>query len=79
MPLRPSAGDVLSGGELAALLSRLRGYPLAYSSPPRMMLRLFAPEYAKQIDLTDSKARSSCFRASSSDPADWPGAYKTCE
>lgn len=49
---------MLSGAELAALLSRLRGYAIAYKAPPKMMLRVFAPDYAKQVDLTDSKARA---------------------
>lgn len=53
--------DVLTGAELAALLPRLRGYPMRYAgglpTAVRLLLKLVLPDIPRSIDLFESTVR----------------------
>lgn len=48
----------MSGDELAALLSKLRGYAMRYEAPPELALRLFVPELYTMKRYWDKNARA---------------------
>lgn len=44
-PLASRAADIQRGDDVAAIVSKIRGYPVKYKSLPALALRIFVPEF----------------------------------